>query len=84
MNFAKFLRTSFLQKTSGQLLLEFFIHFTVLPSSELTETSLSFFRHVLSRHSNVMNVINLKDLAAAAAWEHPFLGDITWNLAVFC
>ena len=30
VNFTKFLRASFLQKTSEQLLLDFFIHFTVL------------------------------------------------------
>ena len=40
MNFAKFLRNSFLQNTSGQLLLDLFIHFTVLPPGELIETSL--------------------------------------------
>ena len=30
-----------------------------------------------------MNIMNLNDLVAAA-WKHTFLGDITWNLAVFC
>ena len=83
VNFAKFLRTSFLQKTSGQMLPDFFIHFTVLPPGELIETSLSSYRHVLSRHSNVMNIMNLNDLVAAA-WKHTFLDDITWSLAVFC
>ena len=30
-----------------------------------------------------MNIMNLNDLVAAAR-KHTFLGDITWNLAVFC
>ena len=45
--------------------------------------SFSIFGHVLSRHSNVMNIMNLNDLVLAA-WKHTFLGDITWNLALFC
>ena len=50
----------------------------------LTNRNRSFyFGHVLSCHSNVMNIMNLNDLVAAAR-KHTFLGDITWNLAVFC
>ena len=30
-----------------------------------------------------MNIMNLNDLVVVA-WKHTFLGDITWNLAVFC
>ena len=43
----------------------------------------SIFVHVLSQFSNVMNIMNLNDLVAAAR-EETFLGDITWNIAVFC
>ena len=43
VNFEKILRTSFLQNTSGQLLLDFFIHFTVSPPGELIETTLFLF-----------------------------------------
>ena len=31
---------------------------------------------------NVMSIMNLKELIVAT-WEHIFLGDTTWNLAVF-
>ena len=30
-----------------------------------------------------MIIMNLKD-TVVAAWKHTFLGDITWNLAMFC
>ena len=46
LNFAKFL-TSFLQNTSGQLLLGLFIHFTVLSPGELIETSLFLFLDII-------------------------------------
>ena len=45
--------------------------------------SLSIFGHVLSQHSNVINIMNLNDLVVAE-WKHSFLGDITWDLAVLC
>ena len=84
VNFAKFLRTSFLQKTSGQLLLHFLIHFTVLPLGEVIgELGESISGHVLPTHSNVMNIMNLNDLVVAAS-KNTFFGDITRNLAVFC
>ena len=84
VNFAKFLRTSFLQKTSGQLLLDFLIHFTVLPLGELIgELGESISGHVLPTHSNVMSIMNLNDLVVAAS-KNTFFGDITRNLAVFC
>ena len=82
VNFPKFLKTSFLQKTSEQLVLYFFYSFYCFAPGELIETSLSIFGHVLSQHSNVMNIMNLNNLLAAV-WKHTFLGDITWNLAVF-
>ena len=31
----------------------------------------------------MMNIMNLNN-QVVAAWEHTFLGDIRWNLAVFC
>ena len=43
VNSAKCFRISFLQNSSGQLLLGFFIHFTVSPPDELIETSLFLF-----------------------------------------
>ena len=79
--FAKFLSTSFLQNTSRRLLLNFFINFTgVFFATHWINWKqfLYIFKHVLPRLLNV----NLNDLVVAA-WEHTFLGDITWNLAVF-
>ena len=49
----------------------------------------SIFQHVLSRLSNVMNIINFAfrklylvktNNLVIAAWDHTFLQDITWNL----
>ena len=82
VNFANFLRTSFteLLRTTAS---GFFIHFTVLPPGELIETVFFYFWTCFTRHSNVMNIMNLNDLVLAA-WKHTFLGDVTWNLAVFC
>ena len=83
-NFAKFLRTSFLWNISRQLLLIFFnsiYYFSTWRTNR--NQSLSIFGHVLSQHSNVINIMNLNDLVVAE-WKHTFLGDITWDLAVLC
>ena len=62
VNFVKFLKTPFLQNISGQLLLNFFIYFTVsLPPSELIENRLFPFLNMFyykSYLSNVMNIIS--------------------------
>ena len=80
MNFAKFLRTSSFKENLGTTASGFFYYFTVLPLGELIGTSLSISGHVLSQHSNVINIMNINDLVAAA-WKNTFLGDITRNLA---
>ena len=79
--FCKIFKNLFFTENLRTTASEFFIHFTVLPPGELMETSLSIFGHVFSRHSNVMNIMNLNDLVAAA-WKHTFLGDITVFLYV--
>ena len=81
--FSKILKNLFFAENLRTTASGFFYSFYFSEPSELIETSLFYFGHVLSRHSNVMNIMNLNDLVAAA-WKHTFLGDITWNLAVFC
>ena len=62
VNFVKFLRITFLQNTSGRLLLDFFIHLQLncfLPSNELIKTKFFYiFEHVLSDLSNVMDIMS--------------------------
>ena len=77
MNFANFLRTSFYITPPDNCCWIFLFILLFLPPGELIETSFfSIFRHVLSRLSVVMNIMNLNDLVVAS-WGHTFLGDIT-------
>ena len=57
-NFGKFLKITFLQNTSGQLLLDFFIHLLkqFLPIWTNRNQIFYIFEHVLSWLSNVMNI----------------------------
>ena len=60
-NFAKFLKITFLQNTSGRLLLDFFIHLTKLFFAiQWTNRNqvLYIFEHVLSWLLNVMNIMS--------------------------
>ena len=63
--FGKFLRITFLQNTSGQPLLDFFIHLTteLFFAIHWTNRSQVFynFEQVLSRLSNVMNIMSFVD-----------------------
>ena len=64
VNFVKFLKTPFLQNTSGQLLLNFFIYFTVsLPPSELIENRLFPFLNMFYYKSHLSNVMNIMNFA---------------------
>ena len=58
-NFAKFLRTPFLQNTSGQMFLDFFMFycFFVIQWTNRNQ-AFSIFEHVLSQVSNKMNITN--------------------------
>ena len=61
-NLAEFLRIPFWQKTSRQLLLDFFIHLTeVFSAIQWTNRNHIFyiFKHVLSWLSNLMNIMTL-------------------------
>ena len=84
VNFAKFLNlffTEHLRTTAG-----FFYSFYCFlpPAGELIETSFFLFLDMFHHSFRTwLNIMNLNDLVVAA-WEHAVLGDITWNLAVFC
>ena len=82
MNFAKFLRTSFLQKTSGQLLLDFFYSFYCFACRWTYRNQSFYFWTCFITVFKRDEIMNLKDLVAAA-WKHIFLGDIAWNLECF-
>ena len=90
VNFEKILRTSFLQNTSGQLLLDFFIHFTVFAARWTNIKPVFFLLLNMFYHGfrtwwiSWTETISCCCSQGFAAREHKFLGDITWNLAVFC
>ena len=56
-----------------------------LSPSKLIKTSFFYFLNMFYQEFRTwgMNIINLND-TVVAAWKHTFIGDITWNLAVFC
>ena len=58
--FCKIFKNLFLQNTSGRLLLDFFHSLSCFFATRLTNRSqvFSIFEHVLSRLSNLMNVMN--------------------------
>ena len=59
VNFTKFIRTPFLQNTTGRLLLEFFLLWTVCLPSELIETRFFLFLNILYTNlEREMNIIN--------------------------
>ena len=55
-----------------------------LPPGELIETSFFYFWTCFITAFERDEYHELKQYKVAAAWEHTFLGDITWNLAVYC
>ena len=60
VNFAKFLKTPFFKEHLWTIASGFFHSLNCfLPPSEPIESGFPIFEHVLSRHSNVMNIINL-------------------------
>ena len=67
--------TGHLRTTASEF---FYLFYCFLPTGEARFFSI----FVSSRLSNVMVIVNLNDLVVVA-WKHKFLGDITWNLAVF-
>ena len=69
MNFAKFLRTSFLQKTSGQLLLDFFYSFYCFACRWTYRNQSFYFWTCFITVFKRDEIMNLKDLVAAT-WKH--------------
>ena len=60
VNFAKILKIPYLQDTSEQLHLDFFVHLTVFATQWTKGNQVfSIFEHVLSLFSNVMNMMNV-------------------------
>ena len=74
--------TCVFQWTSRRLLLDFFINVTFSTLWTFKNQFFSIFENVLSGLLSVMSIMNLNVLVVAA-WEHTFLDDITWNLAMF-
>ena len=97
VNFAKYLWTYFSRKPPADCFWIFHSLFFnwFLPLTDLIETRFSLFlhwinrnqifsisEHVLSQLSKLINIMNFAFEKLVAVWDHTFLWDITWNLAV--